>query len=193
MSGNFSQSQYLIQKKVFKFVGASFKIFDNAENLCFFVNQKGFKLREDIRVYSDETAATELLLIQARKIIEFSAAYDVFDSTTGEKIGALRRKGFKSMIKDEWTILDNQDAEIGMICEDSMALAMLRRMLTSLVPQSFDGLIGGKRVFEFKQKFNPFIQKLVLDFGEDTGNLLDRRMGIAAGVLLCAIEGRQNN
>jgi len=41
-----------------------------------------------------------------------------------------------------------------------------------------------QRVCAFKEVFNPFVKKLVLDFSEDTSGLLDRRLGIAAAVLL---------
>lgn len=193
MDNNFSQSEYEIRKKFFKVLGASFRIFDKDGRLCFFVKQKAFKLREDIRVYSDESMAVEILLIKARNIIDFSSAYDVIDSQTNEKIGAFKRRGFRSIIKDEWIILDQNDAEIGKIHEDSMLMALLRRFLTTLIPQSFDGLVGESKVFTFKQRFNPFILKIVMSFGEDNMNLLDRRMGIAAGVLISTVEGRQNN
>ena len=36
----------------------------------------------------------ELMVIKARDILDFSAAYDVEDSTSNEKIGALKRHGF---------------------------------------------------------------------------------------------------
>jgi hypothetical protein len=54
------------------------------------------------------------------------------------------------------------------------------------------GYINDQRVFQFKQNFNPFVQKLKLDFTPDVGGLLDRRLGIAAAILIVAIEGRQN-
>ena len=192
MENSFQLNEFIIRRKVFKFFGASFKIFDKQDNICFFVNQKAFKLREDIRVYSDEKMSEELLLIKAQKVIDFSSTYDIYDSKTNEKVGALRRRGFKSVIKDEWIIFNSVDEEIGRIKEDSALMAIARRALTSLIPQTFEGFIGDSRVFTFRQKFNPFIFKIVLDFREDTANLLDRRMGIGAAVLLGAIEGRQN-
>lgn len=182
----------MMQKKVLKLVGATFRIFDPAGNLCFFVNQKGFKLREDIRVYADENKTEELLLIQARNIVDISATYDIFDTRTNEKIGALQRKGIKSIIKDEWLILNNADVQIGLIQEDNMVLALVRRFLSNLIPQSFDGFIGETKVLAFNQHFNPFIPKIDLDFSCDTAGIFDRRLGIAAAVLLGAIEGRQN-
>jgi len=193
MQNTMQHNHYTLQKKVFKILGASFKIFDENENLCFFVNQKAFKLREDIRIYHDEAKTQEVLLIKARNIVDFSAVYDIFDSQTNEHIGALKRKGFKSMIKDEWIIMDSIDQEMGLIKEDSMALALLRRFITALIPQTFVGFLGETRVFAFKQRFNPFILKIDLDFSDDSMHLLDRRIGICAAVLLGAIEGRQDN
>ena len=186
------ENKYLIRRKVLQLFGASFHIFDSNGRLCFFVSQKAFKLKEDIRVFSDETKSEELLLIKARNVIDFSAVYDVFDSKTGERLGAFKRKGMKSIFKDEWLIIDTQENQVGIIKEDSALMATLRRFLTNLIPQNFDGYVGQNKVFEFHHKFNPFVTKIELDFSVDTRNTFDRRLGIAAGVLLCSIEGKQN-
>jgi len=185
----FNQSSYLIRRKVFKFLGAAFHIYNQQGELEFYVKQKAFKLKEDIRVFTGEDMTEEVLLISARNAIDFSATYDVVDSANGAKVGSLKRKGLKSILKDEWLIFDANEIEIGNIKEDSTGLAILRRVLTNLVPQSFIGRVREEQVFTFKQKFNPFIHKINLDFVNN--NILDRRLGIAAAVLLCAIEGRQ--
>jgi hypothetical protein len=173
-------------------LGAAFHIYDPNGNVAFYSKQKAFKLKEDIRVYTGEDMQNEVLTIKARSIIDFSAAYDVFDPATQTKVGALKRKGMKSILKDEWIILDANEREIGLIQEDSMMLALVRRFLTQLVPQSYDGTIRGQKVCQFKQNFNPFVTKITLDFSMDMNNLLDRRLGIAAAILLCAIEGKQD-
>lgn len=86
--------------------------------------------------------------------------------------------------------MDSVDNEIGLIQEDSWAMAILRRLVGSgWIPQAFHGQIKSTPVFIFKQRFNPFIQKIDLDFTPDTMNLLDRQVGIAAAALM--IEGRQ--
>lgn len=189
--GRFGQSRFMIRKKFFTLFGNAFHIYDEAGNLAFYTKMKAFKLKEDLRVFTGEDMQEELLSIKARNILDISATYDVTDSTTGQKVGALRRKGLKSMIRDEWLILDAGDREVGLIQEDSLALALVRRLLSNLVPQTFQGTIGGAPVFTFRQRFNPFIPKIDLDFTEDAARQLDRRLGIAAAILLCAIEGRQ--
>jgi len=191
MNSAFSFDRYLLKRQVFALAG-KFRFFDPSGRLVLFSEQKMFKLREDIRVYSDESKTQEVLMIKARQIIDFSAAFDVVDSASGQKVGALRRKGLASVLRDEWEILDVGDNVIGKLFEDSMGLALLRRFLTNLIPQNYDITMGADRVADLKQAFNPFAYQLNIDFSMDISKRLDRRLGLAAGILLAAIEGRQS-
>jgi hypothetical protein len=191
MNPAFQYNQYLLKRQVFALAG-KFRFFAPGGKLVLFSEQKMFKLREDIRVYSDESKAQEVLMIKARQIVDFSAAYDVVDSATGQKVGALRRKGLASILRDEWEILDAGDAVIGKLFEDSMGMALLRRFLSNLIPQNYDITLGADRVADLKQNFNPFTYELNIDFSMDTTQRLDRRLGLAAGILLAAVEGRQS-
>ncbi|PWW05457.1 hypothetical protein DFQ01_10415 [Paenibacillus cellulosilyticus] len=191
MNPKFTRTNYLVRKQVLSLIGAKFHIFDENEQVVMFSQMKAFKLKEDIRLYSDESMKEELITIQARSVIDFSATYDVVDAATGENLGSLRRKGMKSIIKDEWVILNPSEEEVGLIQEDSVLKALLRRFLTNLIPQKFTVSLRGTTVSEFKQNFNPFVSKLNVDFSLDTNNELDRRLGLAAAILMVAIEGKQ--
>lgn len=191
MTDRFSHTTYLIRQKILQVFGRTFHVFDPSGQVVFYAKLKAFKLKEDIRLYTGEDMQTEVLLIKARQIVDFAAAYDVHDPATGEKVGALKRKGLKSIIKDEWIFMDTQDREIGLIQEDSMFLALVRRLLFSFLPQTFHGMLGGTHVMTLKQNWNPFVSKLSVDFSPDAADALDRRLGIAAAILLCAIEGKQ--
>src|SRR5258706_11202196 len=107
----FQHQSYELRKKFFKIFGASFQIFDPGGEVAFYSEQKAFKLKEDIRVYADEQRREEVLVIKARSWLDFSAAYDVVDPSDGTKVGALKRRGFKSMLKDEWVIMDAADQD----------------------------------------------------------------------------------
>src|SRR5262245_15799676 len=194
-SARFSHQTYLVRKKFWQFFGASFYVYDPNGAPVLFSKQKAFKLKEDIRVFTDESLQTEALSIQARSILDFSCSYDVYDSATGQRVGALRRKGLKSSFyKDEWVILDGAEREVGLIQEESAFLALLRKyLLGALIPQSFNAEMGGRTVATFNQHFNLFATKLTLDFSPDPQHQFDRRLGIAAGILLCAIEGKQDS
>ncbi|MFD0670300.1 hypothetical protein [Cohnella sp. GCM10027633] len=191
MNAKFTHQQYQVRKQILSLMGAKIDIFDGNGEPVLFSQMKAFKLKEDIRLYSDDTMSQELLTIQARSVIDFSATYDVVDAATGQRIGSLQRKGMKSILKDEWIILDASESEIGLIKEDSPLMALLRRFLTNLIPQKFHVEVGGGRVALFKQDLNPFVGKLNLDFSLDTDKKLDRRLGLAAAVLLVTIEGQQ--
>lgn len=189
----FTYPSYLLKRQVLTLTG-KLRFYDPLGNLVMFVEQKMFRLREDIRVYADETKTQEILLIKARNILDWAAAYDVIDSLTREKVGALRRKGWRSVLRDAWQILDAADQPIGLLCEDSFGQALLRRLLLwSLLPQHYDIVIGGQRVADLRQKFHPFAYQMTVDFRMDSQNVLDRRLGIAAAILLAIIEGKQSD
>ena len=42
-----------------------------------------------------------------------------------QKAGTLRRKGLRSLLRDEWEVLDTNDRVIGQLFEDSIGLALL--------------------------------------------------------------------
>lgn len=193
MAAEFNEMEYTIRRKILTFFGGKFHIYNNAGELVGFSKMKAFKLKEDLRIFKTEAMAEELIRIKARNIIDISATYDVVDSETNEKIGAFRRKGLKSIIKDEWVILDNEDREIGLIAEESMFFALFRRFITPLLfPQSYTCTLAGEQVAAYRQNFNPFVMKIKVDLTFDPDQKFDRRLAMAAGLLLCGIEGKQN-
>lgn len=185
-----SQTEFTIRRKVLTLLGAKFHIFNADGALIGFSRQKAFKLKEDIRVYTDESMNRELLAILARQVIDFGASYDVMDSSDGGKVGSLRRRGFKSMLRDEWLVHDEHERQIGVIQEDNMIYALFRRFVTNVVPQNYRLLDGaGRTLAEMHRHFNPFVQKLTVKVNDDEA--ANPHLVLAAGILLVAIEGRQ--
>lgn len=190
----FQHDRYLFRRKVFRIFGGEFSVHDPSGNVVLYSEQKSFKLKEDIRIYSDKSMAHELLTIKARQILDFGATYNVVDPQSGAAVGGLRRKGLRSLARDKWLLLDPQGQEIGMIQEDRLSLALIRRwvrFLALLLPQRYTVSIEGQPAAFIKQHFNPFVLKYTLDLSQDYEKKLDRRLAIAAGILLCAIERRQ--
>ncbi len=193
MHNAFLFTQYTLKRQAIALTG-KFRIYDPQGSLRMYSQQKMFKLKEDIRIYSDESMQEELLYIQARNVLDFSAAYDVCDQTSNLMVGTLRRKGWRSMARDEWEILDASQNPVGLLIEDNLTLAIVRRLIAgTLLPQNYDILKNGTRVADVRQRFNLFRYEVDLDFSMDTAGMLDRRLGIAAGILLAAIEGRQKS
>lgn len=193
MNPIFQHSTYLLKRQVLALTG-KLRFYDPTGELAMFSEQKMFRWKEDIRVYADESKTREVLSIKSRQIIDFSAAYDVVDTETNQKVGALRRKGWRSLLRDEWEILDENDNVKGLLFEDSIGLALLRRLVVgSWLPQNYDIIFGAARVADLRQNFHLFRYELNLDFSMDVSRLLDRRLGIAAGILLATMEGKQDN
>lgn len=193
MNPIFQHPHYLLKRQAIALAG-KFRVYDPLNTLVMYSEQKMFRLREDIRVYADESKTREVLSIKARQIMDFSAAYDVVDVEMNQKVGVLRRKGLRSLLRDEWEVLDENDNVKGLLFEDSMGLALLRRfLLGSWLPQNYDITFGTTRVADLKQNFNLFRYELNLDFSMDVARTMDRRLGIAAGILLAAVEGKQSS
>ena len=215
----YAHDSFTIRTKILKIFGAAYHIYDPQQNVIAFSKMKAFKLKEDIRLYRSEDMAEELLVIKARTVIDFGATYDVVDPTVrpggtemstgkldyapavdvGQRVGSLRRKGMKSILRDEWEILDPAERVIGTIREDSTALALVRRFIevaSLLLPQKYHAEIGGFEVATYRQNLNPLVRKLMVEFAPagpaSAAAPFDRRLGLAAGLLLLAIEGKQS-
>ncbi|WP_435016956.1 hypothetical protein TA3x_004539 [Tundrisphaera sp. TA3] len=182
------------RRKVFKLLGAGFTLETTDGRPLARSEQKAFRLKEDIRINEPGGDGAELLRIKADRIVDFSAAYRVDDAQTGEHIGTLRRKGWSSMFKDSWEILDADGVVRGKVVEESTWKALARRFVDAaslFLPQTFNIEVDGQVVGSMRQHFNPFIQKFDVDLSQDTDQLLPRPLAVATVVLLLAIEGRQ--
>lgn len=180
--------RYTVRRKVLKLLGGGFYLLDPAGKIVGYSEQKAFRLKEDIRVFADEAQTRPILRIQARQVVDFAACYDVVDEAEGRKIGAARRKGLRSILRDSWELFDERDQPVATLQEDSMLLALVRRFLSNLIPQAFV-LGAGAGAVKLKQHFNPFVYKL--DVALPRSPAVDRRLVLATAVLLAAIEGRQ--
>lgn len=183
--------EFLIQKKLFKLLGSDFRVFNASKQQILFSHQKAFKWKEDFIIYEDESKTTPVVRMKARNIIDFSSTYDIHDAQTGEKLGAAKRKGWNSMLRDEWAILDANDTEIASLKEDSMLMALLRRFLSNLIPQVFDVTVGGQKVVTYKNNFNPIVSKVAITIHQDHAQFTPL-FCVAVGILLCAVEGKQS-
>lgn len=182
------QNQYVAKKALFSFLGNTFRLFDSAGGLQFYVKQKAFKLREELNVFADEAQKEKRLTIKARSISDFSGGYDIVDATTGETVGVGKRHGLKSLFRDEWSILDDTDTPVGKVVETGGAMMILRKFI-KIIPQKFEVQWKGQPVGSIRQRFNPF--QLAYDVQFEPG--FDPRLGVGMTVLLLAIEGAQDN
>ena len=93
-----------------------------------YVRQKMFKLKEDIRVYDNESKTRTNFTIKADRWIDFSAAYSMTD-TMGKPVGKIARKGWASIWKAEYDIINQFEKTQYKITEDSAWIKVLDSLL----------------------------------------------------------------
>jgi uncharacterized protein YxjI len=176
------------RKKILS-IAPTFEIFDLQGTPLVFCQEKLFKIKDDIRIYSDSSKKVELLRIKQRNIMDWAGLFDVFDATTNAKLGAFRRKGWRSWVRDEWHLLDANDQQIGTILETGNAF--LRRIFKFL-PYTFAFNLSGQQVGTFNQSFSFIGYKATMDISGWQGGPFDRRMAFAGALLLMAVEAKED-
>lgn len=191
-----STEKYTIRRKVLKLFGAAFHVYDEQGSVIGFCKQKAFKLKEDIKLYTDEGMSEELLSLQAQSIIDFGASYSI-TIPDGTSLGTLRRKGMKSsFVRDEWTIFNPNGEAIAKIHETGSFAPIARRYVdfaSILLPQRYliTAINTNSDIALFRQYFNPFIFRLGVSIMEEDEHVDDLLL-LGAACLISAIEGRQD-
>ncbi|MGG6296002.1 hypothetical protein ACQ4M4_16560 [Leptolyngbya sp. AN02str] len=77
-------------------------------NVLFYVRQKLFKLKEVINIFGDEQRQQLRYTIKADRIIDFSAKYNFMDAYD-MPLGAVKRRGWRSMWRSRYDIFDGDN------------------------------------------------------------------------------------
>lgn len=187
MPQRFQRNRFRIKQKVLS-IGNKYYLEDDRGNLLGFCKQKVFKLKEDIRIYKSKSMNEELFRIKQENILDFSGTFEIIESSTNRTIGFLKRKGFKSILKDEWILMDPNRQEIGRVKEDSAVMAVMRRYVLSMIPYKYKIYLGGRQIGTYKEKFTLVRDIYDMDVSGDPEFNLDRRMLLSIAICLDAIE-----
>jgi predicted Zn finger-like uncharacterized protein len=150
--------------------------------------------RRHIDVYTDKDRSERLLeVLQDQKFSLIRATYTV-RTPEGATLGSFMKNYLYNFFRKRWYVRDAAGRDVLMAKEDSIILALLRRVLGPffgllitnfiVVPMDSDRVIG-----EFNRKFTLF-DRYVLDLTADVEHRLDRRMAVALAVLLDTGERR---
>ena len=160
-----------------------------------FVRQKRMAIKEDIRFYAHEDESDELFRIKARAVMEFSGRYDV-TTPAGEKVGVLGKVFGKSLLRSTWSIMDAGEQELAIAKERSVPVALLRRAVDVIpygdfvpIPFHFTIDAGATHLGDLNRRFG-LRDTYDLDLSGDTARTIDRRLAIALGIALDALQSR---
>lgn len=84
-----------------------------------YVHQKTFALKEDVRIYRDQTKSEEVYRINAESILDFSTRYNISEASSGKQIGNIKSKGWRSIWKATYLLSDAADVQTHTIEEDN--------------------------------------------------------------------------
>ncbi|MDQ4071968.1 MAG: hypothetical protein M3088_03690 [Actinomycetota bacterium] len=173
------------------------------EPVCF-VEQRRFKLKEDLRAFTDDRKANEVFRIKARQVWDPRARYDVTDGS-GTVIGGLQKVFGRSLLRSTWEIFGRVDGKLGWAQETSAPVALVRRVVQFVpfldyvadwlpIPYHFDFHAGqrrdgGQRIGRLTRVLG-LRDRYVLDVSGDRDRAIDRRLLIALAVGIDAMQAR---
>jgi hypothetical protein len=90
----------------FKILALAPQIFvrDASGQLQMYVKQKLLKLKEAVTVFADEAQTRPLYTINADRVIDWSARYNIAEAGTGTPLGSIKRQGMRSLWKAAYEI-----------------------------------------------------------------------------------------
>ena len=171
----------------------------DGEPVCF-VEQKRFKFKEDIRFFTDDSKKEELMRILARQRFDPRARYDI-TLADGSKLGEIQKVFGKSLLRSTYTIFDSTGEQVALAREKSLGKGIFRR-LVGLVPYvgdfadwlpiayDFEFLRGEERIGINRRRRFKIRDIYDIDFSDDPGHTIDRRLVMAATVGMDALQAR---
>jgi uncharacterized protein YxjI len=146
--------------------------------------------KRHIHFYRDDSRQELLLeVLQDQKLAFVTHTFTVNDAG-GTTLARLKKNILTDIFRKKWSVWTPEGRPLWEAKEDSLALALVRRFLTRLVPLCFIFCLpGGEVVGEFNRKFT-LLDRYVLDLSKDDARALDRRVALAMGVMLDTGERR---
>ncbi len=185
--GLWYQNFYRIRKKVLT-IGNRYYIEDQQGRMLGFSKQKLMRIKDDIRVYSDENMGFEHFRIQQENIVDDWGTWAVIDSRTNTCVGKMRRSYLSNFAEDEYALLDPFNQQIGRVVEPT-GRGLMRKYLPGggLVTQQVKVEYYGRLVAYIQQQF-----KIIGDTWEVDCQYLppqfDRRTLLTAMLLMGMVE-----
>jgi hypothetical protein len=150
--------------------------------------------KRHLEFYADESRERKLLrVIQDKKIELLNATYTVMDAA-GIPIGTFRKNHLRGLISRNWACSDPLGRALFVAHEDSIAQAMLRRLIGPLFGLLRLNFIycdaqNGSVLGEFNRSLT-ILDRYMLDMSRDGEKRIDRRLALAMGVMLDSGERR---
>lgn len=177
-------------------IGTRVRVSDATGRQIGYVRKKKFRLKEDVTVYEDESQKSARYRIKADRVWDFSAGYTI-STPDGRRLGAVGRRGIKSLWRSTYSIVDEMGSEVGSIHEENPWTKVFDS-LAEMIPfaDALDGLffnpayvisLRGEPVLRLKKERAFFEGRFTLeklgDFSESEEDLL-----LASVIMMILLE-----
>jgi uncharacterized protein YxjI len=161
-----------------------------------FVEQKRFKIREEVTAWASEDKTDIVYIMKAEKLLDMHGKFLVTDGE-GRLVGYLRKVFGKSLLRSTWEVYSASDELLLSAQETNQTVAIVRRIggfipvigdLLQLLPFNFQFLAGGQqagfynRIMGLRDNYDIKL--------EGEGLKIDRRLILALGIALDALQDR---
>ncbi len=146
--------------------------------------------KRHVTFYRDESKAEPLLeILQDKKFWTLIHSYTVREPN-GRVLGLLRKNNLTDILRKKW-VAEGPDGRQLAVAKEDLWHAIVSRVLTKLFPMNFRFYFpeSDRPIGSFDRKFT-ILDRYVLDLSADPQRLLDRRIGLALGVMLDTGERR---
>lgn len=182
MADIFDDSEFQIKHQL-SLVKEKFKIMDSSDNVLMFASTPMMSLKKAFHIYSDEDGKNEVLKIEQHSLMQLHQIYDVTDTASGQLLGQIQYEAMKSLMGSRWKILDPKGEQLAEVVESSQERLGNDLFAKGLIPRTYKVTGGDATLATFTQEFESLILNFSMDFSADTEHRLNRRLGIAAGVM----------
>jgi len=185
---SFLHSSYTLERPWFSW-RRIYRVFAPDGSLAAFVEQPWFRWRTELTVYADEEMTQPILIIKNRSIAAVNMEHDLFDAASGQRLGALRTRGWRSLYRDTWEILDADERTAGQMIEDGQY--WLRRIFR-FIPGRHRIELGGREVAIIEQRFHFFRRVFDLTLLQ-VDDPIEPRFAIACALLAMMADIRRED
>jgi uncharacterized protein YxjI len=184
----FSHATYVLVRPLFSFARI-YRVYGPSGELAAFVEQPWFRLRTELVMYADEAQLQPILVLKNRRFAALNMEHDLFDAATGQRLGVIRNRGWRSLWRDTWDILDRDERPAGEMLEDG---PWFWRRILRFLPGRHHIDLGGREVARIAQRFHFFRREFRL-FILPVEDPIEPRFAIACALIAMMADLRRED
>jgi hypothetical protein len=184
----FAGSTYTLVRPLFSW-RRTYRVYDVLGRLIASVEQPWFRFRTELILYGPPGDRDPILVIKNRRFAAVNMEHDIFDARSLRRLGVIRTRGMRSLLRDAWDILDAEDRPVGQMLEEGNFF--LRRIIRFL-PGRHVIELGGREVARIMQIFHLFRREFALEILE-VDDPIEPRFAIACALVAVMADLRRED